>query len=81
MRIEYKLGEDDDGYTHDSMEVFIKDNRVYSNHVYPLTDCPEDAIIGRDLVSCYDIIKAMEIAYNAGKNGEEWIYTEIEDNK
>lgn len=39
--------------------------------VYPLCECPEDAIIGRDLVSCDDVLELMQEAYKAGKNGEE----------
>lgn len=43
---------------------------------------PEDCIIGRDLVDGHDIIKYMEIAYEAGKNGEELeiIYKEEKNN-
>lgn len=33
---------------------------------------PEDAIIGRDLVSCVEIKDFMERAFNAAKNGEEF---------
>lgn len=38
--------------------------------VGPLCECPEDAIIGRDLVSCEDIANFMRLAYDAAKNGE-----------
>ncbi len=40
--------------------------------VYPLCECPEDAIIGRDLISCEEIADLMKLAYEAGKNGEKF---------
>jgi hypothetical protein len=43
-----------------------------SLHVCGLCDCPEDAIIGRDLVDCQQVADFMELAYNAGKQGEEF---------
>lgn len=45
----------------------------YGMSVYPLCDCPEDAIIGRSLPSCFEVLDLMRLAYNAGKNGEEII--------
>jgi hypothetical protein len=36
-----------------------------------LSECPEDAIIGRDLVSCSDIAKYIRLGYDAAKRGEE----------
>ena len=42
-------------------------------HVGPLCDCPEDAIIGRDLVSCSDVAAYMQMAYDAAKRGEEFV--------
>jgi len=38
--------------------------------VADLSECPEDAIIGRDLVSCGDVVNYMELAHKAGKAGE-----------
>ena len=40
--------------------------------IYPLCECPEDAIIGRDLISCVEISELMERAYNAGLNKESF---------
>ena len=40
---------------------------------YPMCECPEDATLERDLVSCSRIAKLMELAFNAGKNGEDFI--------
>lgn len=39
--------------------------------MYNLNDCPEDACFERDLVDSSDIVRFMEIAYEAGKNGEK----------
>jgi hypothetical protein len=44
--------------------------------VRPLCECPEDAIIGRDLVSCYDVLSLMRRAHAAGLKGEEFDVTE-----
>lgn len=43
---------------------------VYRESVGPLCECPEDAIIGRSLISCKTIAGYMRKAYEAGKNGE-----------
>lgn len=45
--------------------------------VYPLCECPEDAIIGRDLISCNEIAEAMKIAYEAGKAGEDFLIEKV----
>lgn len=58
----------------DEMVVYDnEDNRIGREYVGPLCECPEDAIIGRDLISCGTIIYYMKKAYEAGKNGEELI--------
>ena len=44
-------------------DVFIQD----------LSDCPEDAHIGRDLIDGNDIIEFIKMGYEAGKAGEELI--------
>lgn len=46
--------------------------------VRDLWDCPEDAIIGRDIVSIEEIVDLMHQAYIAGKDGEEWNCLSIE---
>jgi hypothetical protein len=38
--------------------------------VYPLSECPEDAILERSLVTCEDVVKFMKQAYEAGEKGE-----------
>lgn len=38
-----------------------------------LSDCPEDAIIGRDLVDCGQVCDLMEKAHAAGKAGEPFV--------
>jgi hypothetical protein len=42
-------------------------------YVDPLFEHPEDAIIGRSLVSYDEIIEYMKKAFEADKNGEEFI--------
>ena len=38
--------------------------------VGPLSECPEDAIIGRDLIDCCQVSRFMAEAHEAGKRGE-----------
>lgn len=47
-------------------------NGVIRLSVHPLCDCPEDAIIGRDLISCEAIASFMKEAYEAGSRGEQF---------
>lgn len=50
--------------------------RVNSVHVVDigdsLSETPEDATLDRDLSFVYDIPDLMEMAYTAGRNGEEF---------
>ncbi len=39
-------------------------------YVRPLCECPEDAIIGRSLISCGTIASLMKEAHEAGARGE-----------
>lgn len=81
MKINYSSTDNlwNEDYMADEMSVYDKDDHcVGSEHVGPLCECPEDAIIGRDLISCNTIIEYMKLAYEAGKNGEEFIVEELE---
>ena len=75
MKIVIKQSENCDGAACEEMEI----NGKNSLSVYPLYECPEDAIIGRNLVSCSDVAAYMADAYNAGKNGEEFSIETIKD--
>ena len=64
-------------YEQRSQEMFINnESKVW---VTDLTEDPEDAIIGRGLIDCEEIVSLMELAYKAGKNNEEFI-VKIEGN-
>jgi len=65
----------------EEMDIQISDKKTQTISVYPLSECPEDAIIGRDLISCGEIANLMKIAYEAGKNGEELEIEELEDDE
>lgn len=39
--------------------------------IAPLSECPEDAIVGRDLVDGHDIIAYIRMGFDAAKRGEE----------
>ena len=66
MKIEITCGNNYDGNDWEEMTINGKD----ACSVYPCE--PEDAIIGRDLISCQDIVEYMKRAYEAGKNGEKF---------
>jgi len=69
--------EDRDGYCYERM--YINDKSQIS--VSPLCECPEDAIIGRDLISCGEIADLMCDAVQWGIEGKKIIfnYEEVED--
>ena len=78
MTVEYHSEEDDYGIS-DAMSVFNSTGKkIGQESVYPLCECPEDAIIGRRLISCGKIINLMKLAYQANKNGEEFVVKIIE---
>lgn len=80
MKIQYYYGTTDEDLGFDRMEINDNDgNRITKESVYPLCECPEDAIIGRSLISCSRILDLMLLAYNAGKNGEELTITKGPD--
>ena len=56
----------------DALEIEINGKNEIS--VYPLWECPEDAYLHRSLNFAYNIVKLMEQAHEAGKNGEEFEY-------
>lgn len=54
-------------------------NGETAENIQDLSDCPEDAHIGRDLIDGYDIIKYIELGYEAAKNGEILEIEELPD--
>lgn len=76
MKIVITVSTDSDYYESEAMTIDGKD----SVSVHPLCECPEDAIIGRDLISCQEIAELMKKAYTAGKNGEKFEVEVIESN-
>ena len=60
--------EDVDYYdTVESQDLFDGDKKLFS--VYNLSECPEDAIIGRDLFTADDYVKAVEYGMKLAKEG------------
>lgn len=78
MKIRLNKTEDCDNLT--IHQVFVDDKKIA--HISPFTDCPEDAIIGRDLLDGNDVIKFIKMGYEAAKRGEdiETIITNEEEN-
>lgn len=70
MKVVIEAWEDSYGcLRHERMKVDGKN----SLSVHPLCECPEDAIIGRDLVGCCDVADLMQMAHAAGIAGEPFI--------
>lgn len=80
VEIYYEIDEYDDTESQD-MYVAYEDDKKISLSVYPLCERPEDAIIGRSLISCDKIFSLMKIAYEAGKNGEDLIVEKHKNNE
>lgn len=59
----------------ESEELYDKDKCIYS--VHSLTDCPEDAIIERDLFSAEEYVDAVRYGMNLYANGYDDV--EIEE--
>jgi hypothetical protein len=70
MKIVINSWQNGDGLTCEEVTIWDKEGNDTGFAVHPLCECPEDAIIERDLVSCSDVVKFMEMAYNAGIKGE-----------
>lgn len=68
MKLHIIETEDKDGLLREAMTI---DNKK-EIHVFPLCESPEDAIIGRCLISCSEIAEYMKLAFEAGKRGEEF---------
>lgn len=49
-------------------KIKIEGGRQWS--IFPLCDCPEDAIVGRGLVDADDLVSAIKAGFDAAKNGE-----------
>ena len=75
MTIKFSKNDNVDGYDGraERMDVYDRDGkRIGGEYVGPLCECPEDAVIGRSLVSCAAIVDYMRMAYEAGRNGEDF---------
>ena len=67
MKIELVISEYDEYEC--SHEVFVDEKSIAG--VHNLYECPEDAIIGRDLLDGNHVIEFIKLGYNAAKRGEE----------
>lgn len=66
MKIDIYTWEDDEGYKRQAMYF----DGEYIESVRPLCDCPEDAIIGRDLLDCKDLLSYFQKGYETAQKGE-----------
>lgn len=65
--------EDDYGSMIYAQDVSCEDEPQVRYFVYNLTDCPEDAIIGRDLVSAEEYLKILELGMALGRKGYDCV--------
>lgn len=70
MKIEVYLKKDE--YGSDERFELAVNGRYQFSIGNGLSECPEDAILGRDLNFVFSIPNLMKQAYEAGKNGEEF---------
>lgn len=51
------------------LKIFINDNEIYSHDIQDISDCPEDAMLCRDLSFVYDIkllfLKGIDIDFDS----------------
>ena len=66
MKIDIYTWEDDEGYKRQALYI----DEVDRKYVGPLCECPEDAIIGRDLIDCEDLLIYFKAVYETAKKGE-----------
>jgi hypothetical protein len=45
----------------------------------PLSECPEDAILERDLSYAYDAVEFFKLGFEAAKSGEEVVFEEKDE--
>ncbi|AMQ66728.1 hypothetical protein FDG96_gp69 [Bacillus phage Mgbh1] len=74
MEVKLIHGDCWDGWA--NLEIVVDGRSVIG--VYPLCECPEDAILERDLGFAYDIPDLMRKAYEAGRNGESFEVIEVD---
>ena len=75
MLIKIITGQNSDGYEWQEMTIDGKG----SISVHPLCESPEDAIIGRSLISCDEIADLMRQAHEDGKAGKPFSVESIEE--
>lgn len=82
LTITYTTGTsyDDEALQSVEYELESKDNKL-SLSFNDCNECPEDATFNRDLASALHIKQVVELAYNAGKNGESLDITEEDNNE
>ena len=77
MKVKIVYTQDKWGYSVETMYFDGKEKKV----VHDLSETPEDAVIGRDLVACHDLYLYMEKGYQLALAGEtlELEYIDGED--
>jgi len=77
MKVKIVYTQDKWGYSVETMYFDGKEKKV----VHDLSETPEDAVIGRDLVDCHDLYLYMEKGYQLALAGEtlELEYIDGED--
>ena len=71
MYVELRVSTSDWGTRH---SLWVDGEHLHS--IGALSECPEDAIIGRDLIDGHNLIAAIRLGYEAGKRGDQLIVSE-----
>lgn len=73
-----RFGENNWGHRWESLED-VNGNQVFQAH--DMSECPEDAILGRDLFTALDFVEAVKLGMKLAKEGYEntdIVYKEIQ---
>ncbi len=79
ITIKETTGTNSDGAGTYEIEVSKDGKKVAGFSAWPLYECPEDATLERDMGFAYDAIEFFKLGYEAGKNGEEIVFKEVEE--
>lgn len=80
MHVNINVSQDYNGLERHEITI-THENKTSEIYIGALCECPEDAIIGRDLIDGFQILDLMRIAYEAGKNEEEFIVDQTKETR
>jgi hypothetical protein len=79
LKIVETRGVRDEYYGTYEIEAIRDGKKVLRFHAGPLSECPEDAILERDLSYAYMAVEFFKLGMEAAKSGEEVVFEEREE--